>query len=566
MKYPKYKLAFPGKHVIVFKGHPMTQFGGYTLGTYASGNGIVSANKTKGFWGESAELFQSAADYYTFAGYSANKGTVNGNTYIFGKGNDIVTAFFNETEIYNLFLNQTQGGTITGNPMTGHSGQYIVLSALPSSHYIFNGYSVTGGVLSGDKIIIGNSDMTAQASWIEDPKYSLTITQTNGGKVTANKSTGYQGDQVTLSNTPSSHYTFGSYSLTGATLTGNKFNFVNQNVTAKGTFIQDPIRSVTLQQTNGGTVTASPMTGYDGTTVVLSNTANNGYAFSSYSVTGTTLTGNRFNLTGSNVTAKGSFYYADPLNPLNLPPYTIRVKFSNGYSPTANKGTVTRVTSYNENVWDITYQNNNWDDLFKNATVGYYTEPIDKIQAILGANTTNVTSLGWFLNPSKYTNDTVCPVTSVALFDTSNVEMFHYGFYNCKSLTSLPAFDYGKCKNVFMLFGHCENIKSLPPLDFSNAEGMANTFYYMYQLTAIPSITFPTGVTSFRCSECFLHDANVKAGISATYRELSSRNPTGSAYGYLYYRCFADCGTYTTQGNAERVLLPPNWKNYEQEW
>lgn len=308
MKYPKYKLAFPGKHALVFKGHPMTQFDGYTLGTYASGNGIVSANKTKGFWGESAELFQSAADYYTFDGYSANKGTVNGNTYIFGKGNDIVTAFFNETEIYNLFLNQTQGGTITGNPMTGHSGQYIVLSALPSSHYTFNGYSVTGGVLSGDKIIIGNSDITAQASWIEDQKYSLTITQTNGGIVTSNKSTGYQGDQVTLSNTPSSHYTFDSYNITGATLTGNKFNFVNKNVTAKGTFIQDPIRSVILQKTNGGTITANPMTGYDGTTVVLTNTSNNGYAFSSYSVTGSTLTGNRFNLNGSNVTAKGTFY------------------------------------------------------------------------------------------------------------------------------------------------------------------------------------------------------------------------------------------------------------------
>ena len=308
MKYPKYKLAFPGKHSLVFKGHPMTQFDGYTLGTYASGNGIVSANKTKGFWGESAELFQSAANYYTFYGYSANKGTINGNTYIFGKGDDIVTAFFNETEIYNLFLNQTQGGTITGNPMTGHSGQYIVLSALPSAHYTFNGYSVTGGVLSGDKIIIGNSDMTAQADWIEDQKYSLTIQQTNGGRVTANKSTGYEGDQVTLSNTPSSHYTFGSYNITGATLTGNKFNFVNQNVTAKGTFIQDPIRSVTLQKTNGGTITANPMTGYDGTTVVLTNTSNNGYAFSSYSVTGSTLTGNRFNLNGSNVTAKGTFY------------------------------------------------------------------------------------------------------------------------------------------------------------------------------------------------------------------------------------------------------------------
>jgi uncharacterized protein (TIGR02145 family) len=196
--------------------------------------------------------------------------------------------------------------------MSGHSGQYIILSALPSSHYTFNGYSVTGGVLSGDKIIIGNSDITAQASWIEDPKYSLTITQTNGGKVTANKSTGYAGDQVTLSNTPSSHYTFGSYDITGATLTGNKFNFVNQNVTAKGIFVQDPVRSIILQQTSGGIITATPMTGYDGTTVVLTNTANAGCSFSGYLITGAILTGNRFNLTGSNVTAKGIFSYVEP--------------------------------------------------------------------------------------------------------------------------------------------------------------------------------------------------------------------------------------------------------------
>ena len=335
MKNPKYKLAFPGKHVLVFNGHPVTQFDGYTLGTYASGNGIVSASKQKGFWGESAELFQSAAQYHTFDGYSANKGTVNGNTYIFGKGDDIVTAFFNETEIYNLFLNQTKGGTITGNPMTGRHGQYIVLSALPSSHYTFNGYSVTGGVLSGDKIIIGNSDMTAQASWIEDPKYSLTIQQTNGGIVTANKSTGYEGDQVTLSNTPSSHYTFGSYSLTGATLTGNKFNFVNQNVTAKGTFIQDPIRSVTLQQTSGGTITANPMTGYDDTVVTLSNTANAGYTFNSYSITGGTLTGNQFTLNGGDVTVK---------------------------------------PNYTHNVYNLTLQTNGNGKLAAGKTTGYYND------------------------------------------------------------------------------------------------------------------------------------------------------------------------------------------------
>ena len=49
MKYPKYRLAFPGKHVWVFNGHPMTQFNGYKLNTTAIGNGVVSADKSSVF-------------------------------------------------------------------------------------------------------------------------------------------------------------------------------------------------------------------------------------------------------------------------------------------------------------------------------------------------------------------------------------------------------------------------------------------------------------------------------------------------------------------------------------
>ena len=48
MKYPKYRLAFPGKHMWVFNGHPMTQFNGYKLNTTAIGDGLVSADKSKG--------------------------------------------------------------------------------------------------------------------------------------------------------------------------------------------------------------------------------------------------------------------------------------------------------------------------------------------------------------------------------------------------------------------------------------------------------------------------------------------------------------------------------------
>ena len=408
MKYPKYKLAFPGKHVLVFNKHPMTQFNGYTLGTYASGNGIVSANKTKGFWGESAELFQSAADYYTFDGYSANKGTVNGNTYIFGKGNDIVTAFFNETEIYNLFLNQTQGGTITGNPMTGHSGQYIVLSALPSAHYTFNGYSVTGGVLSGDKIIIGNSDMTAQANWIQDPIYTGTLVQTQGGTISLTPLTGFSGDELTLNNTPSSHYTFGNYFVSGgeASISGNKLTVGSANFIVSGRFIQDPIRNLTLQQTAGGIISANKLNGYDNDVVTLSNTANNDYNFTQYNVNGATLTGSQFKFNGSNVTANATFtkkptrsvtltqqtggtITANPMTGYDGTVVTLSNTANAGYTfnnysitgatLTGNQftltgGNVTVKPNYTHNVYNLTLQTNGNGKLAAGKTTGYYND------------------------------------------------------------------------------------------------------------------------------------------------------------------------------------------------
>lgn len=56
-----------------------------------------------------------------------------------------------------------------------------------------------------------------------------------------------------------------------------------------------------------GTVTASPTEGPNGTIVTLSNTPDTDYAFSSYSVTGATLSGNQFTINGSDVNVVGNF-------------------------------------------------------------------------------------------------------------------------------------------------------------------------------------------------------------------------------------------------------------------
>ena len=42
-----------------------------------------------------------------------------------------------------------------------------------------------------------------------------------------------------------------------------------------------------------------------------------------------------------------------------LPPYTIRLKYKQGTTPTFSKGTGVLVDS-DENVWDLTYVNDNW--------------------------------------------------------------------------------------------------------------------------------------------------------------------------------------------------------------
>lgn len=85
---------------------------------------------------------------------------------------------------------------------------------------------------NGETLIWGGNELL----WTEDV-YNLHLNQTVGGTIGADKLTGYPGAIVTLSNTALSDYDFDSYSITGSTLTGNQFAFVNSDVTAEALFV-----------------------------------------------------------------------------------------------------------------------------------------------------------------------------------------------------------------------------------------------------------------------------------------------------------------------------------------
>lgn len=110
---------------------------------------------------------------------------------------------------------------------------------------------------------------------------------------------------MTLTPNPAWNEKFSSYSITGANLTGNTFTFTNSDVTANANY--ETAKNVTTATDGHGTITASPKSGFTGTVVTLSNTPNTYYNFTNYSITGANLTGNKFTLTGSDVTAKANF-------------------------------------------------------------------------------------------------------------------------------------------------------------------------------------------------------------------------------------------------------------------
>ena len=133
----------------------------------------------------------------------------------------------------------------------------------------------------------------------------------------------------------------------------------------------------------------------------------------------------------------------DPYNPLGLPPFTIRCKFTEGFTPTFNYGTKTQVSS-SPNIWDLTYENTDWELLFSNQS--------DLIE-VIGANTTGVTNMQVMFQDCW-------SLTTVSLFDTSNVTNMFGMFSSCNTLTSVPLFDTSNVRNMSYMFTNCYEVQS----------------------------------------------------------------------------------------------------------
>ena len=79
-------------------------------------------------------------------------------------------------------------------------------------------------------------------------------------------------------------------------------------------------------------------------------------------------------------------------------------------------------------------------------------------------------------------------LTSVALFDTSNVSSFSYVFAGCSKLTSVPLFNTSKTTNMEYMFFRCSSLVDIPLLDTSKTTNMYYMFYNCSALTTVPAL------------------------------------------------------------------------------
>jgi surface protein len=133
----------------------------------------------------------------------------------------------------------------------------------------------------------------------------------------------------------------------------------------------------------------------------------------------------------------------DPYNPLGLPPYTIRLQYADGVTPTFSSGTAVQVAS-SPNVWDLTYNNTNWASLLYGQA---------QLLSVLGANSSGV------LNMTNMFRGCTS-LTTVPLFDTSSVTNMTSMLSGCTSLTSVPLFNTGNVTYVDFTFYECTAVQS----------------------------------------------------------------------------------------------------------
>lgn len=247
-------------------------------------------------------------------------------------------------------------------------------------------------------------------------------------------------------------------------------------------------------------------------------------------------------------------------NPLDLPPYTLRLQYNLGVTPSFEYGGSGVQVSSNPNIWDFTYQNSDWTM----CILGH-----DDLIAVLGGNTSGVTKMyNLFYWCTSLTNVNVfdtsnviamggmfekCPFTSVPLFPTQSCYAFESVFRDCKNLVTVPLFDTQNAIYFGCMFEGCTGLQYIPLFNSSKGQSFQCMFEGCTSLREVPLLD--TSSCTGNIYQMFDGCINVSSGALAMYNQVSTQSPVPNRHAYM----FRNCGSNTTTGAAELAQIPTSW-------
>jgi hypothetical protein len=295
----------------------------YTIAATASpsNGGNVSGAGTY-YSGMSCTLTATPNTGYTFTNWKKGNTVVSTDaTYTFEVTESATyTATFTAIPQYTISVsaNPTAGGTVSGGG-TFYSGTSCTLTATPNTHYDFTNWKMGNNVVSTNPTytfaVTQNASYTANFTALQ--AHSVTCNPVENGSISANPTTAYKNETITLSASPASGYFFSTWDVRDAsnnsiTVTDNQFTMPDSDVTVGATFVSGC--TVTVAEVEHGTVMASATNAIPGATITLTATPVSGYVLYNWLVyqtgdvnTTVAVTNNQFTMPAYDVTVVGLF-------------------------------------------------------------------------------------------------------------------------------------------------------------------------------------------------------------------------------------------------------------------
>ncbi|TVQ15246.1 MAG: M6 family metalloprotease domain-containing protein, partial [Bacteroidetes bacterium] len=269
-----------------------------TANPTAGGSVNGAGNHTEG---ENITVIATSSTGYNFISWTENGSVVSTSasySFVVEENRDLTANFAIKTYQITLTANPTNGGNLTGAGTVNH-GTVRAVNAFPASGFTFENWTENGVVVSSNTQYIfqttSDRNLVANFSSNSTPVYSVVLNSspTQGGTTTGAGNYN-DGQQATLTATPSAGYQFANWTENGTVVSSQaSYSFTvtnNRTLTANFALTSHSI-SLNANPSTGGSVSGGGSY-YHGQTAVVSATPSAGYTFVNWTENGNAVSTN----------------------------------------------------------------------------------------------------------------------------------------------------------------------------------------------------------------------------------------------------------------------------------